>query len=385
LIPSIASVEQGIIVQPILCDTNPMYIVLKVTTDKPHQICWDTKRQLPLATVRIIKDDMSVMATSIGTSFNTVPIIQMMIQGTTSIVLIDTGAGRSCLSEEMFAKICKPSSLRQTLVSLTGAGQKSLEVLGATNLLVYVGHKASNQEFMVIKNLSRPVILGYPALKALKCMIDATLDKVSFTLKDLTRDYEIVQNISTIDVISTAASKKCIQKDNQTSWPQFIGVTSTMDLQNQKRQAVAKGFIDSAAHDLIEFEEVLTETPSLHKGPLLDSHHSVSESKDPFVPEWTYDIGDHSAYHQSNGNPISVCNTTDSPTWTPADVIHINESLPAFAVERMKRLTVKYDALFSDGKGTPSAIDRSVGEHSITLKPGVKPISQHPRRVSSAH
>jgi hypothetical protein len=61
--------------------------------------------------------------------------------------------------------------------------------------------------------------------------------------------------------------------------------------------------------------------------------------------------------------------------------IKLDESLPTGEANMFKALIGKFSSIFAKSD-IPSAIDRTLGEHEIVLKPGTKSLSQNPRRMS---
>ena len=71
---------------------------------------------------------------------------------------IDTGAGGSCISEDLYNKICAP--LKAVGVVTTHAGGGTLEVIGITELSFIISGVAFKESFIVAKNLPINGILG---------------------------------------------------------------------------------------------------------------------------------------------------------------------------------------------------------------------------------
>lgn len=92
--------------------------------------------------------------------------------------LVDSGAECSLMHERVFKMLKNRPKLSKKSINLQTAGQTSLNVLGCVNIKIRVGGTEMHQEFCVVNNLNRNLILGFDWLKHndvrvyfdLKCM-----------------------------------------------------------------------------------------------------------------------------------------------------------------------------------------------------------------------
>ena len=74
--------------------------------------------------------------------------------------LIDTGATRCCISEEYYRKLQLPKIHLLQTVSVSSAIGSNLAPIGLVNCIFVLGDTTFNSDFIVCKNLTRPLILG---------------------------------------------------------------------------------------------------------------------------------------------------------------------------------------------------------------------------------
>ena len=95
-----------------------------------------------------------VIGSEQGTTFPT-------IMGTTVCnVLFDTGATRSCMSETYYRKLQLPKIQLLQNVSVRSATGSNLALIGLVNCTFMLGDTPFDYNFIVCKNLTRPLILG---------------------------------------------------------------------------------------------------------------------------------------------------------------------------------------------------------------------------------
>ena len=81
-------------------------------------------------------------------------------------ILIDTGATRSCISEQLFRKlrsslkVQSPLSADEPTYLVTADANKSLAIIGTADLNVKINGYVIVQKFYIIKDLSHSCILG---------------------------------------------------------------------------------------------------------------------------------------------------------------------------------------------------------------------------------
>ena len=96
----------------------------------------------------------------------------MKIQNLDRLALIDTGAGRSCLSEGQYNQLgwplLRPYPPRGAVRNASG---EIMPVVGFVTYLVRIGERTYNQEFIVIKQLVPEIILGRDFLSTYKLAI----------------------------------------------------------------------------------------------------------------------------------------------------------------------------------------------------------------------
>lgn len=192
--PSMASIKNHVNLVP-LSFKGEDSLVLQVHNKTKRAIVWRQSYSLPIAMLNISKARRceNLLHIAQDNRVNTaIPIITMTINKTDIPVLVDTGAMRSCISTDTALRLSAPSAIRDSLIMLQGAGQNQLQVKGAITLSISIGTKASDQEFIVINNLTRPCILGFPAIQTLSGQINAKESYISFTLKGITRHYSLL-------------------------------------------------------------------------------------------------------------------------------------------------------------------------------------------------
>ena len=82
-------------------------------------------------------------------------------KGTTACnALIDTGANRSCMSETYYRKLQLPKIQLFWNVSVRSATGSNLAPIGLVNCTFILGNTPFDYNFIVCKNLTRPLILG---------------------------------------------------------------------------------------------------------------------------------------------------------------------------------------------------------------------------------
>lgn len=284
--PSAVSVQKGLDIVPEQVKSDrPMSLLIKVYNRSKRAVLWDDSKSNPLVTVQTLPANVAAQVQHLDLSRDTrtLPVIAMTINGSSVPVLVDTGAARNCVADSIVSRISSPERIKRTLVTLTGAGQSQLQVKGAITLKLFIGSKATEVEFIVIRDLARPIILGFPTIESLKGQINAEKGTVTFTLNEITRSFDIK--------------------------PQSF-----------------------SSHNAF-------------KGSY--SFH-VEEIKDQQLPAG----------------------------------ITIEGQVPQGMQTQLTALLSKYQSIFTLGNVIPSAISRSLGEHSIELKPGTRPLSQNPRRIS---
>ena len=74
--------------------------------------------------------------------------------------LIDTGATRCCISEEYYRKLELSKIRLLQNVNLRSATDSNLAPIGLVNCTFVLGDTTFNCDFIVCKNLTRPLILG---------------------------------------------------------------------------------------------------------------------------------------------------------------------------------------------------------------------------------
>ena len=74
--------------------------------------------------------------------------------------LIDTGATRSCISEKYYQSLSLTKIQFVQNISVTSATGSNLTPIGLVNCSFELGKVKFNSDFIVCKNLSRPLILG---------------------------------------------------------------------------------------------------------------------------------------------------------------------------------------------------------------------------------
>ena len=109
---------------------------------------------------------------NIRISGNSAARIKVKIQNLDKLALIDTGAGRSCLSEGQYNQLGRPP-LRPYPArgSVRNASGENMPVMGFVTYTVKIGDRNYNQEFIVIKQLVPEIILGRDFLSTYKLAI----------------------------------------------------------------------------------------------------------------------------------------------------------------------------------------------------------------------
>ena len=109
---------------------------------------------------------------NIKISGNAAARIKIKIQNLDRLALIDTGAGRSCLSEGQYNQLGKPP-LRPypPKGAVRNASGEIMPVLGFTTYAVKIGDRTYEQEFIVIKQMVPEIILGRDFLSTYKLAI----------------------------------------------------------------------------------------------------------------------------------------------------------------------------------------------------------------------
>ena len=89
-----------------------------------------------------------------GTTFPT------KVGNTVCNALIDTGATRSCMSEKYYKKLHLAKIYLLQNVNINSATGSNLAPVGLVNCTFELGNIEFSSEFIVCKNLTRPLILG---------------------------------------------------------------------------------------------------------------------------------------------------------------------------------------------------------------------------------
>ena len=109
---------------------------------------------------------------NIKISGNSAARIKIKIQNLDKLALIDTGAGRSCLSEGQYNQLgmspMRPYPIRGLVRNASG---EIMPVLGFVTYSVKIGDRNYDQEFIVIKQLVSEIILGRDFLSTYKLAI----------------------------------------------------------------------------------------------------------------------------------------------------------------------------------------------------------------------
>ena len=109
---------------------------------------------------------------NIQISGNAAARIKVKIQNLDRLALIDTGAGRSCLSEGQYNQLgrppLRPYPPRRVVRNASG---EIMPGLGFTTCFVQIGDRIYVQEFIVIKQLIPEIILGRDFLSTYKLVI----------------------------------------------------------------------------------------------------------------------------------------------------------------------------------------------------------------------
>ena len=79
--------------------------------------------------------------------------------------LIDTGASRSCMSERSFRELQLDSMDELSSIRVTSATGAPIEVMGITKCPITLGSEQYSHNFMICKNIRRPMILGIDFLR----------------------------------------------------------------------------------------------------------------------------------------------------------------------------------------------------------------------------
>ena len=95
-----------------------------------------------------------IIASEQGTTFPT------KVGTTVCNALIDTGATRCCISEEYYRKLQLSNICLLQNVSVRSATGSNLAPVGVVNCTFMLGDTSFNFDFIVCKNLTRPLILG---------------------------------------------------------------------------------------------------------------------------------------------------------------------------------------------------------------------------------
>ena len=74
--------------------------------------------------------------------------------------LIDTGATRCCISEEYYRKLQLPKIHLLQNISVRSATGSNLAPMGLVNCTFMLGDTTFDSNFIVCKNLTRPLVLG---------------------------------------------------------------------------------------------------------------------------------------------------------------------------------------------------------------------------------
>ena len=109
---------------------------------------------------------------NIKISGNSAARIKIKIQNLDKLALVDTGAGRSCLSEGQYNQLgtspIRPYPIRGSVRNASG---EIMPVLGFVTYSVKIGDRNYDQEFIVIKQLVPEIILGRDFLSTYKLAI----------------------------------------------------------------------------------------------------------------------------------------------------------------------------------------------------------------------
>ena len=93
-------------------------------------------------------------------------LVPINIDAITCNALIDTGASRSCMSEEQYQKLVNPAPIQGLLsLQVRSATGNDLQALGTTSCIFSLGDKQYKFDFVVCKKLRRPMILGLDFLR----------------------------------------------------------------------------------------------------------------------------------------------------------------------------------------------------------------------------
>ena len=79
--------------------------------------------------------------------------------------LIDTGASRSCMSDRSFRELQLDSMDELSSIRVTSATGAPIEVMGITKCPITLGSEQYSHNFMICKNIRRPMILGIDFLR----------------------------------------------------------------------------------------------------------------------------------------------------------------------------------------------------------------------------
>jgi Tat protein secretion system quality control protein TatD with DNase activity len=95
-------------------------------------------------------------------------LIEVQIQGQRHLGLIDTGSDKNLLNADIFRHLAiQPSS-----ICLRSAAGQNLEIVGEANVELELGFLNATEKFLLVRNLSDPVILGTDLMQKHKLVID---------------------------------------------------------------------------------------------------------------------------------------------------------------------------------------------------------------------
>lgn len=102
--------------------------------------------------------------------------------------LIDSGASVSCIQKSLVDKLQESNNLNMyssCLSQVTGVGGEKHGVIGAVKLPVKISGLIFEQEFIIIRELHHPVILGIDFMSHNKCALDFQYNVLTFTTAEV--------------------------------------------------------------------------------------------------------------------------------------------------------------------------------------------------------
>jgi hypothetical protein len=344
--------------------------------------------------------------------------VQGLVSNSSCLIALDTGAEVNCVDEE-FWKHSTHNQSTPTHATLQGADGTYLMCKGACELNVALNGHEWTDTFLIVKDLSQPILIGAPTLHTQRVDIVNSLNQVKVirdNADDITIPFIITkQNVNATPTTNLVATVKenphCmlsgfIHAAGDIIMPprterficckiihgdKFKGVTFPALIQNAEQNRtmckVGQGIANiSNGYVNVTLANPNSEEITIPKGSVLgifdgrsiDQYHVLN-------------IGDLTQIPTNRKVQLIKQDLIDSKLFTEdvlkdlPDDLNITDAGTNLATNQIRQLIhvlTQYNHLFSVKDAMNHSIDAAIAEHSIDLMDNSKPISGPPYRTS---